>query len=99
MVSEGRKRILLYQGLRQQRASVIGCERTVKKNKYNQGDLLQYQSIGFAPVHICVITEVYDRSDKGLGYEVCWFSDLSKERCYINTIDDDKHVKLLARGQ
>ena len=67
------------------------------KNKYNQGDIVQF-TYNDGSRDLLVIIEVFEVLG-GLRYLVHWLNDDAKGRCKINTLDDNLSITLLARGQ
>jgi len=67
------------------------------KNKYNQGDIVQY-TYNDGNRDLLVIIKVFEHLG-GLRYLVHWLADNAKGRCKINTLDDNLNIILLARGQ
>ena len=77
----------------------------MRKHKYNQGDLIQFQrTVGIGPFtpHLLVITKVFTTGRGKYAdnyYTFTWVEDGSKNTYQINTLDDDLNFKLVARGQ
>ena len=68
------------------------------KHKYNQGDLVQYQRINWAPRHLFVITDVFEEDDETY-YKTLWIEGGEKRANNIKDLDNDEFVTLVARGQ
>ena len=68
------------------------------KHQYNQGDLLQYQRINWAPRHLFVITDVFEEDDETY-YKTMWIEGGEKRANNIKDLDNDEFITLVARGQ
>ena len=68
------------------------------KHKYNQGDLVQYQRINWAPRHLFVITDVFEEDDETF-YKTLWIEGGEKRANNIKDLDNDEFVTLVVRGQ
>ena len=68
------------------------------KPKYNQGDLVQYQRINWAPRHLFVITDVFEEDDETF-YKTLWIEGGEKRANNIKDLDNDEFITLVVRGQ
>ena len=71
----------------------------MKKPKYNQGDLLQFQRSRDRKPQLFVITEVFTKPAlDAMYYNAVWINKGEKEVYSIGTLDNSNFVSLVARA-